>query len=469
MKSNGSEIYGRIPPQDKEAERAVLGALMLEPHSFDIAIKFLKPESFYVENHQEIFRAIAALNKNGTNVDIITVVDALRGGGVLERVGGPYAITQLTNAVVSSANIENHCAIIHQHFIGREIIRLCGTALGNCYEPGTDGIEEMMNLDKEITRLSEQEFGDDAKPMADVLVDTLKKVEAWRNMNSSITGVSSGFGELDTATRGWQPGDLVIVAARPSVGKTAFALSLVRNAARADKAVAMWSLEMASTSLALRMLSAESGMILHALQTGGLDDAGMNTLYKKGVDPLVKTKIFIDDAGGLTLTKIKAKARRLKRKHDISLMVIDYLQLMEDDERENNRERQIAKTSRGLKNLAMELQIPIIALSQLSRNVESRVGAKRVPMLSDLRESGAIEQDADVVVFLWAPDEDDIKENASLTNIRHVKVAKQRNGTLATFDLEFQSAVQQFADTKKFNNSGWQGRSPLGEKDQDPF
>lgn len=447
---------GRVPPQARDLEEAVLGAIMLEKSAIDVAAEILGDRCFYLEAHQRIFQAMLRLSARSQPVDILTVVQELISAGELESVGGAYAITKLTNAVVSSANIETHSRIILQKFIQRELIRIGGEIVNAAFDPGADVFDLLDQSEANLLAIGTNYLQSGVSTLASVLTKTVTRINEWRQQDSTITGVPSGFAKLDRATRGWQPSDLIILAARPSVGKTALALALGRYAAKnpiRSVPVAIWSLEMEDVQLALRLLSAESQIYLHQIQTGRLDDEQMRSLYRDGIDKLAALDIFVDDAPGLTLMHLRAKARRLKKKHNIGLIIVDYLQLMTGDD-DKNREREIAKISRGLKRLAKELSIPIIALSQLNRAMDSRTGKKRMPQLSDLRESGAIEQDADVVIFLWGPEEEEIEADASLLARRYAKIAKARNGMLLTVELEFRNEIQLFSEHEPDTFSG---------------
>jgi replicative DNA helicase len=346
---------------------------------------------------------------------------------------------------VSSATVENHSKIIAQKHLAREMIKVGLQIVDEAYKGSTDVFNLLDESEEQLLSLGRKHVQGEIKGIDSVLVKAIQKIEEWRLQNTHITGVPSGFPQVDRATRGWQNTDLIILAARPSIGKTSLALRLARNAAEAVP-VAVWSLEMEDVQLVLRMLAAESGMMLHRIQTGQLSDGDMKKLYRDGIHTLAGTKIFIDDEPGLTLMKLRAKARRLKKKQGIGLILIDYLQLMSGDDKKGNREQEISRISRGLKLLAKELKIPVIALSQLSRAVESRTGPKRAPQLSDLRESGSIEQDADIVTFLWGPEEEEIEQDASLRNRRYMRIAKARNGMLMTINFELNKDTQEWEE-----------------------
>ncbi|MBO9201417.1 MULTISPECIES: replicative DNA helicase [Niastella] len=445
-------VYGKLPPNAKDLEELVLGAIMIVPGSIDRVLEYVSEDSFYSQAHQEIFRCMRTLHQKCQPTDLGMVVEELRNQQKLEEVGGPYYVTTLTNKVTSSASIEFYAKIIAQKYLAREMIRVGTEIVQNAYENFNDAFQLLDLAEQQLMSIGSKHVHGDVKGMDTVMVNTINRIEEWRKQNSPVTGVPSGYEQLDRATRGWQPSDLIILAARPSVGKTSFALRLARNAALngiKPVPVAIWSLEMEDVQLGLRMLAAESGMMLHRLQTGSLEDEDMARLYRTGIQTLAGTKIFVDDQPGLNLLKLRAKARRLKKRYDIGLILVDYLQLMTDDDNRGNREQEISRISRGLKLLAKELGIPVIALSQLSRDVEKRTGVKKQPQLSDLRESGSIEQDADVVIFLWGPDDDEIEKDASLRDRRYARIAKARNGMLLTINFELNKDTQEWEETDR--------------------
>lgn len=485
----GTMVYGKISPQAKDMEEVVLGAIMMERDAFDAAQEILKPEMFYVDAHQRIYKAMGMLAKKSQPIDIHTVAEELRIAEELEVVGGKYYVTKLTNSVASAANLTSHARIIFQKYIQRELIRVSGEIIQNAYDDIADPFDLLDEAEQALSNIGESMSFGDLVPIDSVLVKAIKQIEEWRQLDTTITGVPSGFENLDKATRGWQPGDLIIIAARPSVGKTALALNVVRNAAmrfindydskkHKSKSVAVWSLEMKSLMLVLRMLAAESRELLYRIQTGRLDDAAMKKIFQRGVQMLARLNIFFDDNPGLTLSKMRAKARKLKKKNNLGLIVVDYMQLMTPDERSGTREQEVSRISRGLKHLAQELEVPIIALSQLSREVEKRVGIKSKPQLSDLRESGSLEQDADVVIFLWGPTEEEIQQDASLLSRRYIRIAKQRNGVLLTVELDFKDDIQLFSELHKLQDMPtipglWRPIQPdftePKKADEDPF
>jgi replicative DNA helicase len=455
----GTLVYGKVPPQAKDLEEAVLGAIMVDANAYDTVASYLRPESFYVESHQRIFSAIKTLASQSQPIDVLTVTEQLKKTDELEMAGGYYYVTKLTNSVVSGAHIDHHSRIIVQKFIQREIIRICGEMITEAYEDGTDALELLDYVEGEISRVSETIDIGEMTPIEKVLVQTVQLIEQTRELNEkrqgdiAITGLPAGIKDLDLITRGWQKGDLIILAARPSVGKTALMLNMVKNASEYLSAingcVGVWSLEMKAVRLMLRLLSATSGVWLTKIQTGILTDDDMKTIYSRGIQVLARNKIFFDDHPGLTLQKLRSKARRLKRKNKLELIVVDYLQLMTPDERSGTREQEVSRISRALKLLAQELEIPIIALSQMSREFEKRPGA--VPQLSDLRESGSLEQDADVVVFIWNYSESEILENPAFCDRRKIKVAKQRDGVLGTIEVSFKGDIQLFEQIDKLS------------------
>jgi replicative DNA helicase len=404
-------------------------------------------------------------------IDLLTVVEELKIKEELELVGGPYYVSKLTNSVVSSANIEAHSRIVLQKFIQRELIRISGEIIGDAYEDSTDVFDLLDDAESKLYEITNNHLRKNFDDINTVLVKTIERIEEMRNRDEDITGVPSGFPSLDKLTYGWQPTDLIILAARPSVGKTAFALNLARTAALNTKKpypVAFFSLEMSAGQLVQRILSAESEIWLEKISRGKLEEHEMKQLYKKGIERLSNAPIYIDDSAALNIFELRAKCRRLKNKHNVGLIIIDYLQLMSGggDNKNGNREQEISKISRDLKGLAKELQVPIIALSQLSREVEKRKEGAKIPQLSDLRESGAIEQDADMVMFLYRPDYYEIATNEmgeSSKGETYVKIAKHRNGSLDTIKLKALLHIQKFIEdedgSNDFGNSVGNGSS----------
>src|SRR5215217_5269828 len=447
-------IYGKVPPQAKELEEAVLGAIMLEKGAFDAVIEILKPECFYVDSHQRVFKAMQTLANKSQPIDILTVVEELRFKEELDLVGGPYYVTKLTNSVVSSANIEAHSRIVLQKFIQRELIRISGEIISDAYEDSTDVFDLLDQAESKIYEVTSSHLRNNYETIDSVLVKTIQRIEDLRHKNEDVSGVPSGYAALDRITYGWQSTDLIILAARPSVGKTAFALNLARNAAlhpTKPTPVAFFSLEMSAGQLVQRILSAESEIWLEKISRGKMEEHEMKQLYARGIQRLSQAPIFIDDTPALNIFELRAKCRRLKNANNIGLIIIDYLQLMSGtgENRTANREQEISNISRSLKGLAKELQVPIIALSQLSREVEKRKDGNKMPQLSDLRESGAIEQDADMVCFIYRPEYYDVTQNEMGESNRgetHVRIAKHRNGSLETIKLRALLHIQKFIE-----------------------
>lgn len=464
-------VYGKLPPQARELEEAVLGAIMLEKGAFDAIVETLKPECFYVDAHQNIFKAFQGLSQKNMPIDMLTVVEELKTRGELEDVGGAYYITKLTNAVVSTANIEAHARIILQKFIQRELIRISGEIIGDAYEDSTDVFDLLDVSENKMFSITNNYLRKNYEDIGNALAKAISRIDEMRKKKEDISGVPSGFSALDRVTFGWQPTDLIILAARPSMGKTAFALNLARNAALSPvkkTPVGVFSLEMSASQLVQRILSAESEIALEKIARGKLEDYEYLQLQSKGVVRLEQSEIFIDDTPALNIFEFRAKARRLVNKHKVGLIIIDYLQLMSGSgDRNSNREQEISNISRSLKALAKELGIPIIALSQLSRAVETRKESK-IPQLSDLRESGAIEQDADMVMFLYRSEyyENYTNEHGESTRGETiVRIAKHRNGSLDTIKLRALLHIQKFEDMNDEDTGGPSGGGnwkPLG-------
>ncbi len=439
---------GRLQPQAVDLEEAVLGALMLEQDALNSVIDILKSEFFYKEQHQKIYASICRLFANSHPVDILTVTNELKTQGELEFVGGAYYITQLTNRVASAANIEFHSRIISQKYIQRELIKIASEIEYDAYEDTTDVLELLDKTESSLLSIGEKNFRSDYSDMQSIIREAIKEIEAVKEHENGLSGVPSGFTKLDRVTSGWQKANLIILAARPSMGKTAFALTMARNiAVDFKKAVAFFSLEMSAVELVMRLISSESQLTSDKLKKGNLQDYEWAQLNTK-VTSLIDAPLYIDDTPALTIFELRAKCRRLKQKHDISMIFIDYLQLMQGSaEAKGNREQEISMISRQLKALAKELRIPVLALSQLSRAVETRGGTKK-PILSDLRESGAIEQDADIVMFIYRPDyyKIDQDEKGDTRGMADIIIAKHRNGATDEVRLRFISTFAKFAD-----------------------
>jgi replicative DNA helicase len=444
-------VFGKIQPQAMPLEEAVLGALMLDREALPIVMDILRPESFYHEAHQHIYRAAIRLFERSNPVDILTVTEELRKSGDLDRVGGSYYLVDLTNRVASAANIEYHARIIAQKHIQRELIQVSTRTIKDAYEDTTDVFTLLDDAEKGLFAITQNNLSRTFESMGTLSSRVLKQVEELSKKTDGLTGVPTGFTDLDRVTSGWQPSDLIILAARPGMGKTSCVLAMALNAARDfNKGVALFSLEMASTQLVQRLISMESEIAGSKMRNGKLEDYEWQQLQTT-VERLSNVPIFIDDTPGINIFELRAKCRRLKMQHDIQLVIIDYLQLMtgaSENNRNANREQEIAGISRALKNMAKELSVPVIALSQLSRAVEVRGGSKR-PQLSDLRESGAIEQDADIVSFIYRPEYYGILEDEqgmSLKGVAEFIISKHRNGALDTVKLKFTDHFAKFGN-----------------------
>ncbi|PWG82159.1 replicative DNA helicase [Pararcticibacter amylolyticus] len=443
---------GKLPPQALDLEEAVLGALMLEKDALSAVIDILKPDVFYKEGHKKIFEAIHTLFQKSSPIDILTVTSQLRQQGDLEMIGGAYYITELTNRVASAANIEYHARIISQKYIQRELIRISTEIINNAYEDTTDIFDLLDHAEKNLFDIAQNNLRRDSRKMDDIVRESLEALEKLRDRVDGLTGIPSGFTALDRMTSGWQPSDLVIIAARPAMGKTAFVLSCARNASvQFDRPVVVFSLEMSSVQLVNRLISGEAEIEQEKLRKGTLAEWEWQQLHSK-IGKLTEAPLFIDDTPALNIFEFRAKCRRLKAQYDIQMIIVDYLQLMHgkgEGKGGGNREQEIGSISRALKSVAKELNVPVLALSQLSRAVESRPGASKKPMLSDLRESGSIEQDADMVLFLYRPEyygltEDE--EGRSTIGVGEVIIAKHRNGETGTVPLKFVGKYVKFAD-----------------------
>jgi replicative DNA helicase len=442
-----SESLGKLPPQALDLEEAVLGALMLEKNALNAVVEFLKPEHFYKDAYKEIYTAILDLFKASEPVDMRTVVHQLRKNGKIELVGGTYVIPELTAKVSSAANIEFHARVIMEMAIKRKLIEVASQIHNDAYEDTTDVFELLDKTEQSVFEISDSNLRKNYDNMRNLMARAIQELQLLKDHKDGLTGVPSGFTALDRITSGWQKADLVIIAARPGMGKTAFVVSALRNAAVDFKIpVALFSLEMASVQLVNRMISAEAELDSEKIKRGNLADHEWAQLVHK-TSRLSAAPIFIDDTPALSILELRAKCRRLKAEHNVQLIVIDYLQLMRG-EQGGNREQEIASISRALKGIAKELSVPVLALSQLSRGVETRGGDKR-PQLSDLRESGSIEQDADIVMFLYRPEYYKItvdEEGMPTQGVGEVIVAKHRNGSTGTAKLKFVGKFTKFAD-----------------------
>ncbi len=448
---------GKLPPQAVDLEEVVLGAMMIDKKGVDEVIDILQPESFYKESHQLIFNAIISLFEKQEPIDIKTVSFQLKKDGNLNSVGGDYYLIELSQKVSSSAHIEFHSRIILQKFIQRKLISISNDIIEESYDETSDVFDLLDKAESKIYDISQRNLKKNTQSAEDLVIAAKKKIEEI-SKKEGLSGIASGFGEIDRLTSGWQPSDLIIVAARPGMGKTAFTLSMARNiSVENNMPVAFFSLEMSAIQLITRLISSETGLNSEKLRTGKLEKFEWELLNVK-VTNLENAPLYIDDTPSLSIFELRAKARRLSSQFGIKLIVVDYLQLMTlgSSQKSGNREQEISTISRNLKALAKELDIPIIALSQLSRAVELRGGTKR-PILSDLRESGAIEQDADIVSFLYRPeyykiDEWDDEERSPALGQAEFIVAKHRNGGLSSIKLKFINSLGKFENLSSFEN-----------------
>ena len=448
---------GKIPPQALELEEAVLGAMLIDKKGVDEVIDLIQPEAFYKTAHQTIFEAIFQLFQDSQPIDLLTVSSELRKKGKLESIGGEFYLVQLSQRVASSAHIEFHARIILQKFIQRSLIKISNEIIESAYRESTDVFDLLDEAESKLYDVTQGNIKKSSESAQNLVLEAKKKIEEI-SKREGLSGISTGFEKLDKLTSGWQPSDLIIIAARPGMGKTALTLSMARNIAVMKQIpVAFFSLEMSSIQLITRLISAETGLSSEKLRTGKLADHEWQQLNVKVTD-LEKAPLFIDDTPSLSIFDLRAKARRLSSQHKIKLIIVDYLQLMTagTSTKTGNREQEISTISRNLKALAKELDIPVIALSQLSTAVETRGGTKR-PMLSDLRESGAIEQDADIVSFIYRPeyyniDEWDDEERSPSQGQAEFIVAKHRNGGLDNIRLKFIGHLGKFEDLDSFDS-----------------
>ena len=450
---------GKIPPQAIDIEQVVLGAMMLEKEALNDTINIITKESFYDPRHQFIYGAMHDLFANTMPVDLITVTDRLQKNGELEAAGGVAYIAQLTNRVASSAHIEFHSRIIAEKFIKRELIKVSSEIIRDAYDETIDVFELMNKAESNLFQIAESNMTKQASTMQNIVGQAISEIEKARNNPDGISGTPSGFHELDKITSGWQKSDMIVIAARPGMGKTALVLSMARNTAvDYNMGVAVFSLEMSAVQLVKRLIAGEARIDSEKLRKGNLAEHEFQQLHSR-ITALSAAPIFIDDTAAISIFDFRAKCRRLKAQHDIQLVIIDYLQLMtaKDGKGSGNREQEISTISRSIKEIAKELNIPIIALAQLSRSVEQRGGDKK-PILSDLRESGAIEQDADIVSFIYRPDyygivkDDDGNSN---NGIGEIIIAKHRNGKTDRVRLRFvpeyarfENLTQAYSDTE---------------------
>ena len=464
--------YGKLPPQAIDVEEAVLGALMLERDAYVTVADVIDTKSFYKEEHQKIFDAIKTLSAAEKPIDLLMVTQELKDREQLDVVGGPGYIVQLTSRIASAAHIEFHARIIAQKFIQRELIRVSSEIQTKSYDDTVD-VDDLIDFsESSLFQVAEGNIKKETRPIKPVLNEAILQIEKARNQKDGLSGVPSGFTRLDRVTAGWQRTDLIIIAARPAMGKTAFVLSMARNmAVDHNRPVAVFSLEMSALQLANRLISAETELGADKIKTGRLEEYEWMQLNQR-IKTLENAPLFIDDTPALSIFEFRSKCRRLKMQHKIEIIIIDYLQLMTaGSDNRGNREQEVSLISRSLKAIAKELDVPIIALSQLNRSVESREGNR--PQLSDLRESGAIEQDADIVTFIHRPEYYGITEDESqnsLLGVAEIIIAKHRNGATADIHLRFKKELAKFMDLEVQFSGGFAGDQTFSSKmneDQD--
>ncbi len=450
--------FGKVPPQALDMEEAVLGAIMLEKEAVITIMDILKPASFYKEAHQKIFKAVLDLNVKEYPVDLYTVTEELRSHNELDSVGGPVYLTQLTSKVVSAANVDYHARIVAQKYIQRELIRVSTEIQNRSFDDSIDVTELLDFSENELFQIAEGNIKREVAPINMVIKEAIREIEEAGKREDALVGIPSGFTKLDRLTSGWQKADLVIIAARPSMGKTAFALSMARNiAVEHNKGVAVFSCEMSSIQLVNRLIIAETDIPGDKIKNGRLNEDEWKQLDTR-IKKLVQAPIYIDDTPAISIFELRAKCRRLMAQRKLDIVIVDYLQLMSGPENAGSREQEVSTISRSLKSIAKELNVPILALSQLNRSVEMRGGTKR-PLLSDLRESGAIEQDADMVVFIHRQEKFGIptfEDGTSTRGIAEIILAKNRNGPVDDVRLRFREERAQFVDIDDFDVEGMQ-------------
>jgi len=434
-------MFDRVPPQNVEAEQAVIGAVLLQPEALITAMERIRSEDFYSVAHQRIYEAMIELGESNQPVDLITLTAHLQDQGLLEEIGGVSYLAKVANAVPTAANVDYYAQIVEEKSMLRRLIRTATNIVTDGYANSEDVAVLLSDAEKKILEISNRRSSSGFISIRDVLMEVFEKVEFLYSNRGGTTGIPSGFVDLDRMTAGFQRSDLIIVAARPSVGKTAFALNIAQNVGvRARETVAIFSLEMSAAQLVQRMICAEANVDAQRMRTGHLEGDDWEKLTM-AIGALSEAQIFIDDTPGITVADIRAKCRRLKKEKGLGMILIDYLQLIQGRGKAGeNRQQEVSEISRTLKQIARELEVPVIALSQLSRGVEQRQDKR--PMMSDLRESGSIEQDADIVSFLYRDDYYD--KESEKKNIIEIIIAKQRNGPVGTVELVFLKQYNKF-------------------------
>ncbi len=459
------DAMGRVPPRDLDLEQAVLGALMLEKDAYTAVCDILKPESFYDPGHQKIYEAIQTLGARQAAIDMLTVMEQLKLNGTLAEVGGPVVLAELTSRVTSAANIEYHARIVAQKFMARELISFASDIESKAFDESNDVDDLMQEAEGKLFEISQRNLKKDVTQIDPVITDAIKQMQVAQNRASGLSGLETGYTDLDKLTSGWQNSDLIIIAARPAMGKTAFVLSMAKNmAVNYSTPLAIFSLEMSNLQLVNRLISNVAEISGSKIKSGNLTDIEWQQLFAR-IKFLTGAPLYIDDTPSLSIFELRTKARRLVREHGVKIIIIDYLQLMNaSGMRFGSREQEVSMISRSLKQLAKELNIPIIALSQLNRSVESRADGKR-PQLSDLRESGAIEQDADIVCFIHRPEyytkSGVDAEGKDIRGLAEFIIAKHRSGAVDDVDMRFRA---EFARFENLNESPLVQPMQMGSK-----
>ncbi|MBP3538075.1 MAG: replicative DNA helicase [Muribaculaceae bacterium] len=441
------EIAGRLVPRAVEIEAAVLGALMLEKDAFAVVCDLLKPESFYEPRHVAVYEAIQSLGLSEEPIDMITVTNRLRSDGKLEKIGGPGFIASLTMNVVSAAHIETHARIVAQKYLARQLITFASQIENGAFDESNDVEDLLQDAESKLFEISQHNLKRDVIQINPLLTKAVEQMQIASQRASGLSGLATGFHELDKKTSGWQNSDLIIIAARPAMGKTAFVLSMALNVAMHNDPVAVFSLEMSNLQLVNRLISNACEIPGEKIKSGNLSDLEWTQLMSR-MQKLQGIPLYVDDTSGLSMMELRTKARRLVREHGVKLIVIDYLQLMTAGQKLGSREQEVSTISRSLKEMAKELNIPVIALSQLNRKLEDRGNKDKRPQLSDLRESGAIEQDADIVCFIHRPEyytRSSVDEDGN--NIKgkvEFILAKHRSGGIGTVDMFFRHEYVRF-------------------------
>jgi replicative DNA helicase len=449
----------KLPPQNIEAEQMVLGAILIENDAINNVMSILTPDDFYKDVHRRIFSTVLEMFERREAIDLVTLTDALRGKVGLEAVGGASYLATLVSLVPTAANIKYHAKIVREKSVLRQLIHTSTDIITQCYDDSrtVDSVDELLNTaERSIFEIAQREIGESFWSLKNIVGHSFKMVEDLYERKEMVTGIPTGFVDLDHMTSGLQPSDLIIVAGRPSMGKTAFCLNIAAHAAiEKKKVIAIFSLEMAREQLGLRLLGSEARVDAHKLRTGHLSERDWAPL-SNAAGRLAEAPIFIDDTAAISVLEMQAKARRLKAEHGLDLVIVDYMQLMRGRGNEQSREQEISNISRSLKMLAKDLKVPVVALSQLNRAVETRPGKEKRPMLADLRESGAIEQDADVIFFIYRdevynrcecpPDGECL---CTRRGTAEVIIGKQRNGPIGKVDLTYINRFTRFENAEK--------------------